>query len=304
MASVHRVEPRRGQSPVAASDAALRRLEILGRQLAADRPGVPVHPPPSSIDQPPDVAAPSGRHRTPTLSRHERLAGDLHDRLSPRWQSLLGRGLSLHHVVVGVAVVAAFACLSAWWVVSSRPSGVTPVSAPVVPRSVATADVPAPASPAPSAEASPKQDVVVDVTGKVRRPGIVTLPPGSRVADAVDAAGGSRTGADLSTVNLARVLVDGEQVVVGLPAVPGNGAAATSPGAPTAPASPASTAPVNLNTATMEQLDALPGVGPVTATSILQWRTAHGRFTTVDELLEVKGIGDATLADLRDLVVV
>src|SRR5699024_501820 len=110
-----------------------------------------------------------------------------------------------------------------------------------------------------------------------------------------------RPGAKLDTLNLARVLVDGEQIVVGLPPADRAGSAAvgSSGGAPDA-----SVAPVNLNAATQEQLESLPGVGPVTAAAVLEWRTEHGRFSSVDELLEVKGIGDATLADLRDRVTV
>ncbi|HET7328839.1 MAG TPA: ComEA family DNA-binding protein, partial [Nocardioidaceae bacterium] len=152
--------------------------------------------------------------------------------------------------------------------------------------------------------------LVVHVAGKVRRPGIVTLPAGSRVIDALQQAGGPRRGVDLSGLNLARPLADGEQILVGTP-VP----AAVPPPAPAIPGQPVpgvgagvgagvGPAVVNLNTATSAQLEELPGIGPVTAASILQWRAEHGRFSTVEELLEVSGIGDATLADLRELVTV
>jgi len=140
--------------------------------------------------------------------------------------------------------------------------------------------------------------LVVDVTGKVRRPGIVELPQGSRVVDALEAAGGARPAADTSTLNLARLLIDGEQIVVGI-ALPGAGPMAV----PSAPdTSDASIAPVNLNTATAQQLETLPGVGPVTAAAILEWRTQHGIFSSVDELLEVSGIGEATLGELKPYV--
>jgi len=165
-------------------------------------------------------------------------------------------------------------------------------------------DLPAPQ---PAGDTGGEQLVVVDVAGRVRRPGIVTLPWGSRVADALEAAGGVRPGVDLVTLNLARILVDGEQLLVGI-------RAATVPGLPTPPdptivpqpdATPGTpVALVNLNTATLADLDTLPGVGPVTAESILAWRTEHGAFSTVDELLEVSGIGDVTLEELRDLVTV
>ena len=133
--------------------------------------------------------------------------------------------------------------------------------------------------------------MVVDVAGKVRRPGIVTLPAGSRVQDAIRRAGGPRPGVVLTSLNLARLLVDGEQVLVGQPVVPG-----VAPSA--AGGSPAAGALVNLNAAGLSELDTLPGVGPVTAQKILDWRTQHGTFTSVDELLEVDGIGDKTLADI------
>jgi competence protein ComEA len=134
--------------------------------------------------------------------------------------------------------------------------------------------------------------VTVDVAGKVRRPGVTTLPAGARVVDALRKAGGARGRVDLSGLNLARVLVDGEQILVGRPA-PGGLAASASTAAPDATGTL-----VNLNTATAEQLDTLPGVGPVTAQKILEWRGAHGAFSSVDELLEVDGIGEKTLADL------
>ena len=147
-------------------------------------------------------------------------------------------------------------------------------------------------------------EVVVHVVGAVRRPGLVRLPGGARVADAVRAAGGATAAARPASVNLARVLVDGEQLVVqrrGGPPVVGAAAAAapaTTPGG----AGPA--VPVDLNTATVEALDSLPGIGPVLAQRVLEWRAAHGSFATVEELGEVSGIGEATLSDLRPLVTV
>ena len=163
-----------------------------------------------------------------------------------------------------------------------------------------------------AATASPTGDVHVHVVGEVTRAGVVTLPAGSRVADAVQAAGGSSAEADLSYVNLARLLVDGEQVVV--PAegeVPPIGAPApgTAPGpAPGAAAGgsggSAPTALVNINTADQAALEALPGVGPVLAGRIVQWRVENGRFTSVDELSEVSGIGEKMLAQIGPQVTV
>jgi competence protein ComEA len=170
----------------------------------------------------------------------------------------------------------------------------------------------APPHPEPAAEPVPSAaptgvpgagtEIVVDVSGKVREPGIHRLPAGSRVVDALEAAGGVRPGTDVDGLNRARFLVDGEQVVVGGPAPvapapgpgPGSGGGAPAGGVPAGP--------VSLNTATVEQLETLPGVGPVLAQHIVDYRTRHGGFRSVDELREVKGIGERRFADLRDLV--
>ncbi|WP_338931320.1 ComEA family DNA-binding protein [Streptomyces netropsis] len=159
------------------------------------------------------------------------------------------------------------------------------------------------AVPAATASVRPGGVVVVDVAGKVRRPGIQRLPPGSRVVDALNAAGGSRPGTDTTGLNRARVLTDGEQIVVGAPAsAPAAGAAgnAGGPGAPSGSGSPSG--PISLNAATVDQLDTLPGVGPVLAQHIIDYRTRHGGFRSVDELRQVNGIGDRRFTDLRPLV--
>ena len=151
--------------------------------------------------------------------------------------------------------------------------------------------------------------VVVHVVGQVKRPGVQELPVGSRVAQAVEAAGGATKGADLSRVNLARVLVDGEQVRVPAPGDPVDPSELTGPGAPAGGAGGGSGGGaggsgglVPLNSADLAALDTLPGVGPVLAQRILDWRTQHGRFTSVDELGEVSGIGEKLLAQLTPLV--
>ncbi|MGV9620027.1 helix-hairpin-helix domain-containing protein [Streptomyces tendae] len=151
---------------------------------------------------------------------------------------------------------------------------------------------------APTATAGP--EIVVDVGGKVRKPGIHSLPAGSRVADALRAAGGVRPGTKTDGLNRARFLVDGEQVIVGAPAPAPAPGAGPAPSGPPGAAGPA--APVSLNTATTDQLDTLPGVGPVLAQHIIDYRTQHGGFRSVDELREVNGIGERRFADLRDLV--
>lgn len=172
------------------------------------------------------------------------------------------------------------------------------------------------ASPTPEANAPPGP-VVVSVVGLVHKPGLVTLQPGARTADALEAAGGPLDGADLIGLNMARRVGDGEQIVVGIEAPPGQPATmgssvvgdAPAPAPPGAPPKGAPNAkagapsgPLDLNTATVEDLDALPGVGPVTAEAILAWRAAHGRFDSVDQLGDVDGIGPARLEKLRELV--
>jgi|1186.fasta_scaffold24694_1 competence protein ComEA len=151
-----------------------------------------------------------------------------------------------------------------------------------------------PVGPSPNA---PGQSVVVDVAGKVRHPGLVRAPTGSRVADVLALAGGPLPGVDLTPLNLARQVTDGEQIVVGLPAPP----EPTNPPGATTPASPgtASSTVVNLNTATLDQLDALPGVGPVLAQRILDYRTQNGPFTTIDQLQEVPGVGPKKFDSLK-----
>lgn len=182
-------------------------------------------------------------------------------------------------------VAAAVAGVGAW--------GARPRSEPVRPAVVQEA------ASSPSAAAG----VVVSVAGKVRRPGLVRLPAGSRVADALAAAGGVVPGTDTGTVNLARKLVDGELVVVGV-AAPGG--AAVGPGEPAAPSAPGPGGPVgallDLNAATVGQLDALPGVGPVLAQRIVDYRQQHGGFRSVDQLREVDGIGESRYRELKDLV--
>ena len=208
-------------------------------------------------------------------------------------------------VAVLVACGLAFTC---WWVVRGdpeRPVAVTPaVSAPgdLLAQPVEVPDG-APAAPAISPPQAPDADgatVTVDVAGRVRHPGIVVLGPGSRVVDALRKAGGARPGVDLTALNLARPLLDGEQIVVGTP-----GAAVPLPGASPPPVTGAvPTALVDLNLASQVELETLPDVGPVTATAIIAWRDEHGGFTAVTELLEVDGIGDVTLAKLTPLVTV
>ena len=151
--------------------------------------------------------------------------------------------------------------------------------------------------------------MVVHVAGAVARPGVQQLSGGARIVDAVDRAGGSTPDADLARVNLAAPVQDGQQVYVprvGEPMPPPPAGTAPAPGAGGGAGSPSGTpaAPVNLNTASADELDTLPGVGPATSEAIIAHRQEQGPFTSVDQLLDVRGIGDAKLAELRDLVTV
>ncbi|WP_354640325.1 ComEA family DNA-binding protein [Kitasatospora camelliae] len=141
------------------------------------------------------------------------------------------------------------------------------------------------------------ETVVVDVDGKVQQPGLHILPGGSRVADALRAAGGPLPGTDTSGLNLARVLTDGEQILVGVPA------AADAPVGPGTggPGSPAG-GPISLNHATAEQLDTLPGVGPTLAQRIIDYRRRNGLFRTLDQLRQVAGIGDRKFQEIKSLL--
>lgn len=171
----------------------------------------------------------------------------------------------------------------------------------LLPAGTATPAAPLPPPPGPgTGAAGPSARVVVDVVGEVRRPGLYRLADGSRIADAVARAGGATRKAELAQVNLAAPLADGEQVVVPArgPAAAAAPAVADGGGDAAAPS-----APIQLSTATVEQLDSLPGVGPATAQKILDYRTKHGAFSSVDELDAVPGIGPKRLEQLRDLVV-
>lgn len=235
--------------------------------------------------------------RSTSLGR--RLSARIPLRVDPGRRSVLALG-------VGVVLAAA---LTGVWLVSSRPDPV-PVSA-AVPALSAPSSGTGPGRAATSATATPSSTptptvIVVDVAGRVHRPGVYRLKRGARVDDAVKAAGGALRGVDVSSLNLAAVLVDGQQVAVGRH---GATAGPSLPG-PTGPAgggpatSPANGSPVNLNTATLDQLETLPGIGPALGQRILDYRSEHGSFTGVDQLDDVSGIGTVTFARLKVLVTV
>jgi competence protein ComEA len=224
----------------------------------------------------------------------------------PRWLAAVradpGRTGLFALAAVGVVAV----MVTVFAMMRDKPPAVT--SAKLPPVQMASA---AP-SPSNSAAPAPNQPVVVSVVGLVHKPGLVTLQPGARIADAVEAAGGTLDGADLIGLNIAQHVADGQQILVGIAPLPGQSATLGSGVTPATggTASPSSSSapngtqsgPVDLNTATVEQLDALPGIGPVTAAAIVAWRNANGRFTSIDQLGEVDGIGPARLEKLRNLV--
>lgn len=213
---------------------------------------------------------------------------------------------------IALAVVAAVAVLiTVFTLVGDHPAPVAAAKLPAV-ESVS----PVSRSTDQSPPAAPQQPVV-SVVGLVHSPGLQTLAPGARIADALAAAGGVLDGADTIGLNMARPVADGEQIVVGIAERPGlpkslGSSVSSGAGAQDAPATPAHptsrSAPgkagglIDLNTATVAQLDTLPGVGPVTAAAIVAWRDTHGKFTSVDQLGEVDGIGPARLEKLRALV--
>jgi competence protein ComEA len=232
--------------------------------------------------------------------------------LARRWVPEAWRGARLDPgrpgaiaLVLVAAVAAVLAAVGVW---SGRPQAQPVGGLPAVGIDTAVPAAPPSAQPPPLAAATattaaaPAAELVVSVAGRVRRPGLVRVPGGSRVADVLDAAGGALPGTDLATVNLARRVADGEQVSIGVPA-----AVDATPAGPAASgdaAAPAAGGKVDLNKATLEQLDGLPGVGPVTAQRILDWRTRSGKFSRVDQLREVEGIGERRFSQLKDLVTV
>ncbi|MEV6812855.1 helix-hairpin-helix domain-containing protein [Micromonospora sp. NPDC051296] len=293
-------------------------MPVPGPLSAGPLPGGPVQPvvpgSPSPLESPtvllPVRSADTGREPpSPTSPRPVRSAGpgpvepeparDA-DEMSPA-SRLPGPGAfdPGRRGVRALAVIAVLVVLgAAGWTWRSRPQ-VEPVAAVTG----------APATPDPSEVAGDEPadaatgELVVAVAGKVRRPGLVRLAAGARVADAVDAAGGALPGVDVAMLNPARKVTDGELILVGVPAP--TPAAGAPPGAgPVAGADPGTGGRVNLNTATAAQLETLPGVGPVLAQRIIEHRDRHGGFRSVSDLRQVNGIGDARYEQLKDLVTV
>ncbi|MFC8394652.1 helix-hairpin-helix domain-containing protein [Streptomyces sp. NPDC057238] len=279
------------------------RAVTVDRRAARDRPVTGAHPSARQggdagpADDDADFAEPGEHERA---SGRQRVGLALRERL-PLWVQTRC-GLERRSVIAlsALLVLAVGFAVQHFWAGRTQPVRAPEVVRAAVPHGERSTDGEGGRSAGHTAKAgaSAGPEIVVDVSGKVRDPGIHRLPAGSRVEDALRAAGGVRPGTRTDTLNRARFLVDGEQVVVGGP-VP----AAAAPGGGTGTAAGAGpTAPVSLNTATLDQLDALPGVGPVLAQHILDYRTRNGGFHAVDELREVNGIGDRRFADLRNLV--
>lgn len=209
------------------------------------------------------------------------------------WVAWFGAGRVAFVAVTAIAVV-----LGGWWMLRA-PSPPTEAGLPYVasgPTSSTGPDV-APPADAGDTTVAPSTAVVVHVAGRVRIPGVYELVGGSRVEAAVAAAGGVRPGADLDALNLAAPLVDGQRIYV-----PRAGEPVPVVDGPAAPTPSTISGPIDLNTATAEQLDTLPGIGPATAAAIVDHRTEHGPFASVDDLEAVSGIGPVKLAAIRDLV--
>lgn len=235
----------------------------------------------------PPVPSDSG---TPEVGRHRRVV--LH-RPRLRWATERPGALAMCLVAVLVGLLSAGVT---WWsrpeALSSDPNGIQVVAGSTAAQN-SVGSSPATGS-VPESGAGPAADqLVVSVIGQVRQPGLVTVPDGARVADALTAAGGALPEADLSTVNLARLLVDGEQIAVGIPgsSLPG-GDPSVNQGL------------INLNTASAAELESLPGIGPVLAQRIIDFRGEGGGFTGVEQLREVSGIGPTLYEDIVDLVTV
>lgn len=242
---------------------------------------------------------------------------------SAGWRARLERlldGVARQRIAIALVAVLALAAAGTLWL-NAQPRAADPPPSPassaggpglVLPPVGAAAAAPEGNAAAPGAgQAAGGATIAVDVVGRVQHPGLVHLPQGSRVLDAIEAAGGTAPGAELEAVNLARKLVDGEQIRIPrhgeASASPAGGVAAPGavPGDPTGQPGGAGQpgVPLDLNTATAEQLDTLPGVGEVTANQIIAYRTAHP-FKSIDDLRQVPGIGDRRFELLKDLVTV
>lgn len=210
------------------------------------------------------------------------------------------------HLLVVAVILAMGILVAGWAVLRARPVALAVTPPPAAGPTPAVASGAPAKAPTPSASAA-TAGVVVHVLGAVRRPGLVTLQSGDRVQDAIDAAGGLTAKADPGELNLAQAVTDGQQIVVGTEDKPagevrdGTSTAGSAGSAGNGAGGAGSGQPVNLNTASLVQLEELPGVGPVMAGKIVAWRTENGRFSRIEELQEIDGVGPKTYAKLAPL---
>jgi competence protein ComEA len=283
--------------PVALGRAAGRRLPSLGRVRGeSGRVAARVRELLESYHEPNDIllsARPEPPPREPASDNSSTTAA-LRDRIAAKVPMRLGP--SRAPIIAGVVLLAGVIVIAAW--IRAGHGGDAVTDAPALPTASGTAPLldAAPRSSAPASPTTTPSVLVVDVAGKVRSPGVYRLVAGSRVDDALRAAGGPLPGVNLNALNLAALLTDGQQIAVGVRGAAGVPAAGGS--------APGTGGPINLNTATLEQLETLPGVGPVLGQRILDWRGQHGQFGSVDQLDDVAGVGPARLSELKPLVTV
>ncbi|WP_067654580.1 ComEA family DNA-binding protein [Nocardia harenae] len=221
-----------------------------------------------------------------------------YERLFPAARIAVTRRAAAALALVGLVAV----MIAGYTIWRDRPAISQAAPVPAVRMAAAPGQEPARGDIAPAQES--QGELVVSVVGLVHRGGLLRLAPGARIADALDAAGGPLPGADLQGLNLAQKIADGDQILVGVadPAAPPRTSGTASTGSAANPGAEGATEKVDLNTATEAELDALPGVGPVTARAIVTWRASNGRFSDIEQLGDVEGIGPARLARLRELV--
>ena len=285
--------------------------ERLARLLAEDGPRRAAEPTEPAEDETPSTVLPTPEQPVPVPPGSLPPSGE--ELPAPRRFGRTHLGIVAVVLLLGVLV-------AAWSLVRARPVALaapgptavvvtevpapagTPLPAPTAPPAPTPPPAPRPAAGPSSPGAAPGAGLVVHVLGAVRRPGLVRLPAPARVQDAIDAAGGFTRAADPGELNLAQLLTDGQQVVIGTRDEPdgevrGSGGGAAGGGGDPA-AGGGGTTVLDLNSADPVQLEELPGVGPVTATRIVAWRDEHGRFSRVEELQEVDGIGPKTYAEI------